>query len=636
MAQRKEAAEEDPTVCQLKFTSRRLDDMLNVKEFSDVTFLVEGSEVYASRVILAAASDYFKALLAGAGFREQQQTDKPIEMRGVDRTTFLVCLRFLYSGAVELSASNVLVVLRAADMYHIAPLCNVCSSKMEEMLDDTTWFTFLAAVDKIAGMDRMRTACLHHVRANPAAILADAVADELSLLSFSTMHALCSCIGCSEDAETSQLVDAWMQVLLTWGRTRWREERMTEMALYSKLRAMDYKSLVSEGLKPVAWTVTFKVTQGQLRKNHTLSSSVHAVDGFSFKVVLDTNDRVSSHIGLYLAPISRGSYADWWPCVVSWQNTTTSPAASASHTAHFNKAKYFQHSIAMGFAKYLAHVGIPDAPQDAGKLAADDVRLELEVVTEVIANPLLSLCMAYACRIAPLWERLSVCHLEGLLAEDSLPFASEDEVLKGLQASLSCCGQNERDLESLLKGVRWQFLSPGELLRLCRAPNSSAFRRCTVTKAALLWLIGQGDKPAWICERRRTTYEASVEDNRPLKQAVLVDCLLEEPEDDARVQEQAEELRRLGSFIQEEKARIQAAEARVQEAETRSQAAEARALAAEARALAAEERARVAEGQTREGRNCAALGDKVEAAVKSDGKEEEEDLASKRRKIGDP
>ena len=110
MAQRKEAerrecneeaAEEDPTTCQLNFTSRRLDDMLNVKKLSDVTFLVEGSEVYASRVILVAASDYFKALLAGAGFREQQQTGKPIEMLGVDRTTFLTCLRFLYSGAGE-------------------------------------------------------------------------------------------------------------------------------------------------------------------------------------------------------------------------------------------------------------------------------------------------------------------------------------------------------------------------------------------------------------------------------------------------------------------------------------------------------------------------------------------------------
>jgi hypothetical protein len=37
-----------------KFTSQRLDGLLNVKELSDVTFLVEGEEIHASRLILVA------------------------------------------------------------------------------------------------------------------------------------------------------------------------------------------------------------------------------------------------------------------------------------------------------------------------------------------------------------------------------------------------------------------------------------------------------------------------------------------------------------------------------------------------------------------------------------------------------
>lgn len=130
------------------------------------------------------------------------------------------------------------------------------------------------------------------------------------------------------------------------------------------------------------------------------------------------------------------------------------------------------------------------------------------------------------------------------------------------------CDGTTSNVYSILKRLRWQFVSPGELLRTCRAHNAAPLRRSPVAKEALCWLLGQGKRPSWACDRRRAAYSDAVEDNRPLKQALLVKFLLEEPED-ARGQagEALAAVAKATALAAEAEARARRAEARAQAAE---------------------------------------------------------------------
>ena len=93
---------ENHTSRHLKFLSARLESTLNDRAINDVTFLVDGEEVYAASMVLCAASDYFQTMLQGK-FKEASESS-PIEIAGVSKASFMTCLRYLYSGtAIKLS-----------------------------------------------------------------------------------------------------------------------------------------------------------------------------------------------------------------------------------------------------------------------------------------------------------------------------------------------------------------------------------------------------------------------------------------------------------------------------------------------------------------------------------------------------
>lgn len=129
------------------------------QEFTDVTFVVEGSKFFAHRVILAARSDYFRALLYG-GMRETNP-ETEIEIKDTTAPAFDALLKYVYTGKVflsdfkeetilellslahkygflalesalqgylkaTLSISNVCVVFDSALLYQMSDLCSTC------------------------------------------------------------------------------------------------------------------------------------------------------------------------------------------------------------------------------------------------------------------------------------------------------------------------------------------------------------------------------------------------------------------------------------------------------------------------------------------------------------------------------
>lgn len=133
-------------------------------QYADIVFLVDDQRLPAHRVILAARSDYFRAMFYGGGFRESTQTEIRLD---IPLTAFRTLLRYIYSGhlslarlsvehvldtfglahqygfgALELAISaflrgvlsidNVCTILDAASLYELKELSDVCLTFMDQ------------------------------------------------------------------------------------------------------------------------------------------------------------------------------------------------------------------------------------------------------------------------------------------------------------------------------------------------------------------------------------------------------------------------------------------------------------------------------------------------------------------------
>ncbi|KAL8092696.1 hypothetical protein AgCh_034812 [Apium graveolens] len=91
---------------------------------SDVTFLVEGKRFYAHRTRLLAASDAFRAIFGGGGYREREAKD--IEISDIKWEVFELMIRYIYVGSVHVTLNVAYDLLEAADKYHLDGLKHQC------------------------------------------------------------------------------------------------------------------------------------------------------------------------------------------------------------------------------------------------------------------------------------------------------------------------------------------------------------------------------------------------------------------------------------------------------------------------------------------------------------------------------
>lgn len=100
-----------------------------------MTFIVEGKKLYAHRVILAARSDYFRALLYGGGFVESEQNEINVQ---VPYKAFKALLQYVYSGVLSLNKMentiDVLDILGLANQYGFLELEDAISTYLHKIL----------------------------------------------------------------------------------------------------------------------------------------------------------------------------------------------------------------------------------------------------------------------------------------------------------------------------------------------------------------------------------------------------------------------------------------------------------------------------------------------------------------------
>lgn len=121
----------------IELTTKFSQDMVQLylnSDYSDVTFIVENQTLHAHKVILAARSEYFRALLYG-GLCESNQ--KEINLSKTPVFAFKALLRYIYSGSITLSLmreENILDILGLSNQYGFTELEGFISEHLRQIL----------------------------------------------------------------------------------------------------------------------------------------------------------------------------------------------------------------------------------------------------------------------------------------------------------------------------------------------------------------------------------------------------------------------------------------------------------------------------------------------------------------------
>ncbi|XP_027703321.1 kelch-like protein 22 [Vombatus ursinus] len=99
----------------------------------DVVLVVEGKQIEAHRILLAASCDYFRGMFAG-GLREMEQEE--VLIHGVSYNAMCQILNFIYTSELELSLHNVQETLVAACQLQIPEIIHFCCDFLMSWVDD--------------------------------------------------------------------------------------------------------------------------------------------------------------------------------------------------------------------------------------------------------------------------------------------------------------------------------------------------------------------------------------------------------------------------------------------------------------------------------------------------------------------
>jgi leucine-zipper-like transcriptional regulator 1 len=117
--------------------------LVNNDTFSDITFTVEGRQVYAHKLLLMRCS-YFEALFLGQ-MREAQMTT--IRIDEVRYDIFLSVLEYLYTDQLAFGYHDAMELFEAADRFCIHRLKSMCEKRMLECINIENAASILHAAD---------------------------------------------------------------------------------------------------------------------------------------------------------------------------------------------------------------------------------------------------------------------------------------------------------------------------------------------------------------------------------------------------------------------------------------------------------------------------------------------------------
>lgn len=150
----------DPSCCERAFEV--LNELRMESQLCDVVLTVGNQSVSAHRVVLAACSPYFRAMFTGE-LAESRQSH--VTLHEISPLALELLVDFAYSSQIDVTESNVQVLLPAANLLQLVAVRDACSGFLQSQLDSTNCLGIKAFADLHACPDLKMAAHLfaqHH------------------------------------------------------------------------------------------------------------------------------------------------------------------------------------------------------------------------------------------------------------------------------------------------------------------------------------------------------------------------------------------------------------------------------------------------------------------------------------------
>ncbi|CAO2624255.1 Kelch-like protein 24 [Lemmus lemmus] len=99
---------------------------------TDVIICVEGEKFPCHRAVLAAFSNYFRAMFSN-GYKESREM--LVKIKGILAEAMDCFLQYVYTGKVTITTENVQYLIETASLFQVNSLCDECAHFLEEQLD---------------------------------------------------------------------------------------------------------------------------------------------------------------------------------------------------------------------------------------------------------------------------------------------------------------------------------------------------------------------------------------------------------------------------------------------------------------------------------------------------------------------
>merc|ERR1712061_214081 len=153
--------------------------LINNPMFADVTFLVEGQPVYATRAHLASRSDHFRALLYGGMRESSAASSEAIALPEITHSVFLFLLEYIYTDQLgDISSELAVHLLIAAERFLLDRLKALCEDIIRKSISTDNVVQIIMTA-KAHRADGLKDICMDFIISNEERIKTTAAFREL-------------------------------------------------------------------------------------------------------------------------------------------------------------------------------------------------------------------------------------------------------------------------------------------------------------------------------------------------------------------------------------------------------------------------------------------------------------------------